>query len=347
MSSKEELKILAFESSCDDSSVASLVVSPGRTLPQLKHLAVQSQDEVHQNFGGVVPELASRAHLKNLLPVLRKVLSESQWRLEEVDIFAATSEPGLIGSLLVGHTAAKTLSLLYNRPLISCHHLEGHLVSIFLEEDHPDFPFLALLVSGGHTSLYCVRSYDEFELIGETLDDAVGEAFDKAAQLFELGFPGGAKLEKFAEGGDPSAYSFPDVRVEGIQFSFSGLKSQLVRFHKTIGNQEEARNLAASYQEALIRHLEAKLKRALEQSSLRELVVVGGVARNQKLRSRLQQFQIDGRLTDIYFPRLELCTDNAAMIGFRAYHKFMKSEFSSLDEDVRSTARPKRKPKKS
>jgi N6-L-threonylcarbamoyladenine synthase len=309
-------------------------------------LGVQSQDEVHSEFGGIVPELASRAHLKNLLPVLKKVLDESGWTLDQVDVFASTTEPGLIGSLLVGHTAAKTLSLLFGGTLISCHHLEGHLLSVFLEEKKPRFPFVALLVSGGHSSFYWVKDYDQYELLGQTLDDAMGEAFDKGAQIFGLGFPGGAALEKFSIEGDSDRFSFPSVRVEGPNLSFSGLKSQLVRFKKSIPHPELNKDLAASYQKALIDHVETKLKRVFELTGPADLVLVGGVARNQSLRDRLKNLQGENKARDLFYPRLELCTDNAAMIGVRAYRKFLKSEFSNLESDVGPTRRPPRKPKR-
>ncbi|TVQ80483.1 MAG: tRNA (adenosine(37)-N6)-threonylcarbamoyltransferase complex transferase subunit TsaD [Bradymonadales bacterium] len=336
----DRIKILAFETSCDDTSVAALEANPGDRIPRLLSLAVQSQDEVHLKYGGVVPELASRAHLRSLLPLMRKVITETGWDLAEVQAFAATSQPGLVGSLLVGQTAAKSLSFLYPGRFISCHHLESHLLSVFLEEDQPDFPFLAALVSGGHTSLYRVDGFDQFHLLGGTRDDAMGEAFDKAAKCLGLGFPGGAKLEELARAGDPTRFKFSAVKVDGLEFSFSGLKSQLARFAAKHSDPESRPHLAAGFQKALMDHLIEKIKRAAEESALTRLVVVGGVARNLELKSRCQNLLESGVLERIFVPRMEFCTDNAAMVGVRAYVKFLQSEFSDFEEGVSSTSRP-------
>jgi len=337
-----KLKILAFETSCDDTSVAALIAAETDAFPQLLSLSVQSQDEVHTSYGGVVPELASRAHLRNILPCLRKVLRETKWSIDQVDLFVATAEPGLIGSLLIGHSAAKTLSLLTGRPFIGCNHLEGHLVSIFIEH-RPTFPFLSALVSGGHTSLYLVKTFDDYELIGQTVDDAMGEAFDKGAQLFNLGFPGGAKLERFAQQGSSEGFRFPNVKVEGLNFSFSGLKSQLARLMKRNTNPQDWPHIAKAYQEGLISHFEQKLRRAIETTGVRTVVIVGGVARNLALRQRLEGLRESGLIDEVLAPRPDLCTDNAAMIGSLGFRKFIRQELSSFEEDVRSTSRPKRR----
>ncbi len=310
-------------------------------VPRLVSMAVQSQEEVHQRFGGVVPELASRSHLKNLLPCLTKVLSEAKIELSQVDYFAATARPGLIGCLLIGHTAAKTLSMLFQKPLLSCHHIEGHLMSAFLDSS-PDFPFLAAVVSGGHTSLYRVDSYDSFEVLGVALDDALGEAFDKGAKLIGLPFPGGPHLDELARSGDPKAYTLGHVKVEGVAFSFSGLKSDFKRLVDREKDKLHKANAAASYQRALLDHLLDKIDLALKTSGLKRLVVVGGVARNSELRLRLSDWEKSGRIERWCAPRPELCTDNAAMIGVLAYRKILKGDFSSLLADVGATARPKR-----
>lgn len=337
----KELNILSFESSCDDTSVALMRSDGGAAVPRLVSMAVQSQEEVHQRFGGVVPELASRSHLKNLLPCLTKVLSEAKIDLSQVDYFAATARPGLIGCLLIGHTAAKTLSMLFQKPLISCHHIEGHLMSAFLDSA-PSFPFLAAVVSGGHTSLYRVDSYDSFEVLGVALDDALGEAFDKGAKLLGLPFPGGAHLDELARSGNPKAYSLGHVKVEGVAFSFSGLKSEFKRLVDREKERLHKANAAASYQKALLDHLLDKIDLALKSSGLKRLAVVGGVARNSELRLRLNAWEQAGRIERWSAPRPELCTDNAAMIGVLAYRKILKGEFSSLLSDVGATARPKR-----
>ncbi len=337
----KELNILSFESSCDDTSVALLRADGQMSVPRLVAMAVQSQEDVHERFGGVVPELASRSHLKNLLPCLAKVLHEAGVDLSEVDYFAATARPGLIGCLLIGHTAAKTLSMLFQKPLLSCHHIEGHLMSAFLDSA-PDFPFLAAVVSGGHTSLYRVNSHDSYEVLGVALDDALGEAFDKGAKLLGLPFPGGPYLDQLAQSGNPKAYTLGHVKVEGVAFSFSGLKSEFKRLVDREKNQLHKADAAASYQKALLDHLLDKVDLAMKTSGLRRLVVVGGVARNSELRARLGVWQSSGKIQSWSAPRPELCTDNAAMIGVLAYRKILKGDFSNLLADVGATARPKR-----
>jgi N6-L-threonylcarbamoyladenine synthase len=339
------IRILSFESSCDDTSIC-LIEGARGSRPRVLGLAIQSQNEVHEKYGGVVPELASRAHLDNLIPCLKKVLSESGLKIEDLDAIAATSRPGLVGSLLVGHAAAKTLAFVFKKKFISCNHLEGHLASIELEAEAL-LPQICLLVSGGHSSIYWRESLDHHEVLAQTLDDACGEAFDKGAKLLGLGFPGGAELEKLAKGGDSHAFDFGVVRVPGLDLSFSGLKSQLNRFIQKRADQErldrdsqELKNLAASYQKALFDHLVAKLNRALEEKKPQSLAVVGGVARNQELRSRIEALVQKHRLKQLLIPSPAYCTDNAAMIAALALRKFWRSEFSDLSDDVASTTRP-------
>lgn len=336
----ESIKVLSFESSCDDTSVALLAAKPGRK-PEILAMAVQSQDEVHKRYGGIVPELASRAHLSNLLPCLTKVLEESKLKLEDVDLFAATGQPGLVGSLLVGHTAAKTLSFLNQKAFISVNHLEGHIYSIFLEQE-PRFPFLSLVVSGGHTSLFRVDSFQSYENIGLTLDDAAGEAFDKAAKLLGLGFPGGAALEKLAREGDPSRYPFPKVQVPSLHFSFSGLKSEFFRLVTKEKERLSAADAAAAYQEAILEHIQTQIQKAILQTGVRRLCIVGGVARNQKLRNLLSDLQRAKVLDEFYAPSPILCTDNAAMIGYVAWQRYSAGGRDNLEADVASTGRPSR-----
>jgi len=337
---KELTYILAFESSCDDTSVAVLCKDSGIDMPRLVSLAVQNQDEVHAKYGGIVPELASRAHLVNLLPCLRKALEEAGIKIEEVSLICATSEPGLVGSLLVGHTAAKTLAFLYQKDFVSCHHIEGHLMSVVLSE-RPSFPLLSLVVSGGHTSLYEMSSLHEWRLLGQTLDDAIGEAFDKAAKSLGLGFPGGAQLELLAKEGNPLAYKFPSVKVGEFDFSFSGLKSEFMRILAREGESVDRQGLAASYQKALFDHLESRLRHGLQITGCSNLAIVGGVAKNQELRSRLAKLKEEGLMNNLWAAKPEFCTDNAAMIGLAGYLRWSQGFRSELSDDVRSTHRPK------
>lgn len=337
---EKSIHILAIESSCDDTSVSVLRAEYGDEIPKPLSLSVQSQDEVHRLYGGIVPELASRRHLQNISSCLEKALKESRISLEEIDAFAATSEPGLIGSLLVGQTAAKTLSFLYSRPFISCNHLESHLMSVFLGRA-PEFPYLSLLVSGGHTSLYVVRGYDEFELVGWAIDDAAGEAFDKSAKMMGLGFPGGPEIDRLAKGKKLGTYSLPSIQTEDLTFSFSGIKAEMKRLIDRLGEQIDAPSLCADFQEAVLNHITEKLLFALKKYNLRRIAIVGGVARNSRLRDLLEQWKIEGQyLDELYAPPLQYCTDNAAMVGVLAYRKYLRREFSSLESDVGSTSRP-------
>ncbi|PIR22080.1 MAG: tRNA (adenosine(37)-N6)-threonylcarbamoyltransferase complex transferase subunit TsaD [Deltaproteobacteria bacterium CG11_big_fil_rev_8_21_14_0_20_45_16] len=339
---KKLIYILAFESSCDDTSVAVLCKEPNDDLPKLVSLAVQNQDEVHAKYGGIVPELASRAHLVNLLPCLRKALTEAKLKIEEVSLICAAAEPGLVGSLLVGHTAAKTLAFLYKKDFVSCHHIEGHLHSILLTE-RPSFPLVSLVVSGGHTSLYELSSVYEWRLLGQTLDDAIGEAFDKGAKSLGLGFPGGAELEILAKSGDNLGYKFPSVKVGEFDFSFSGLKSEFMRILVREAELVNHQNLAASYQKALFDHLESRLRNGLESTGCLNLAIVGGVAKNQELRSRLEGLKSEGLIANFWAAKPEYCTDNAAMIGMTGYLRWSQGFRSELSDDVRSTHRPKLK----
>lgn len=337
--SEQIVHILAFESSCDDTSVAVVRARPTDQIPELLAWSVQSQFDVHSKFGGVVPELASRSHLMNLLPCLEKVLSESKCPLSEIDAFAATHRPGLIGCLLIGHTAAKTLSFLFQKPLLSCHHIESHLMSVALDGD-PKFPFLAAVVSGGHTSLFILESWDEIREVGVTLDDALGEAFDKGAKLLGFGFQGGAAIDAAAKNGREDRIPFGKVNVPEFNFSFSGLKSELQRAVQRKPDGVSPEDFAASFQRALLDHLFQKMQRALESFQLKRIAIVGGVARNSLLRQRLENWKERGVIEDWYAPRPELCTDNAAMVGVKAFRKWKRNEVSTLADDVHSTSRP-------
>lgn len=334
--------VMAVESSCDDTSIALLRAEPGDEVPRLVSWSVQSQNDVHEKFGGVVPELASRAHLYNLLPCMRKVLAHGGISLEDVDVFAATRQPGLIGCLLIGHTAAKTLSFVFDKPFVSCHHIESHLMSVYLEKQ-PPFPYLSLVVSGGHTSLYRIDGFDTYEILGVAIDDAIGEAFDKGAKVLGLGFPGGPALDLLAQSGDEKKYAFGRVHLEALNFSFSGLKSELARAVKREGENLDAASMAASFQRSLLDHLLGQLLRAVKGTKITRVAIVGGVARNSALRRRLDAWVQEGVLSEWFAPKPEFCTDNAAMIGVYAYRKYKRGELGLLTDDVEATARPKRK----
>ena len=273
---------------------------------------VSSQAGLHAKYGGVVPEVASRHHLELVLPVVRESLAEADASLADMDAVAVTQGPGLVGALLVGLSAAKAIAWSSGVPLVPVDHLEGHIASLYLEPDPVDPPFLCLLASGGHTLLLAVPERGRSERLGTTLDDAAGEAFDKGARLLGLGYPGGAAIDRLAQQGDPQAFRFPVARVDGLDFSFSGLKTALLYTLRDLGEDEVERrktDLAASYQDAIVRALVGRTREAAEQTGLERIAVVGGVAANSGLRAALP---------DARFAPLELCTDNAAMIASAA-----------------------------
>jgi N6-L-threonylcarbamoyladenine synthase len=299
--------ILALETSCDETAAA-LVTRDG----EIASSVVASQADLHARFGGVVPEIASRRHLELVTPVIREALAEASATLADVDRIAVTRGPGLIGALLVGLAAAKALAWATELPLAPVDHLRGHVASLYLEPGAVEPPFLCLLASGGHTLLVEVRTHKSFEVLGTTLDDAAGEAFDKGARLLGLGYPGGAEIDRLARSGDPTAYEFPVARVPGLDFSFSGLKTALLYTVRELDATElEARraDLAASYQRAIVRALVERTHAAAEQRGADRIAVVGGVAANSELRAALP---------DAALAPLALCTDNAAMIASAA-----------------------------
>jgi N6-L-threonylcarbamoyladenine synthase len=312
--------VLGIESSCDETGVA-LVQAQGAGVPLLRADALHSQIEMHQAYGGVVPELASRDHIRRVLPLTRSVLAQANARLDEVDVVAYTRGPGLAGALLVGAGVACALGAALDRPVLGVHHLEGHLLSPFLSADPPSFPFIALLVSGGHTQLMRVDGVGRYELLGETIDDAAGEAFDKSAKLMGLGYPGGPALSRLAAQGDPQAFKLPRPLLHSgnLDFSFAGLKTAVLTQARKLGADLEARkaDLAASTQAAIVEVLVRKAMTALEQSDLKRLVVAGGVGANQQLRAQLGQ-AAGKRNVRVHYPELHLCTDNGAMIAMAA-----------------------------
>jgi N6-L-threonylcarbamoyladenine synthase len=315
------MRVLGIETSCDETGIA-LVDAEGLATPRLLAQALHSQVEMHADYGGVVPELASRDHIRRVLPLTRAVLDDAGIGLEAVDVVAYTRGPGLAGALLVGAGVASALAVALGKPALGVHHLEGHLLSPFLSADPPAFPFVALLVSGGHTQLLEVRDVGDYRLLGDTIDDAAGEAFDKSAKLLGLGYPGGPALARLAEFGDPDAYDLPRplLQRDSLDFSFAGLKTA-VRTHalKLEGSscEQPRADLAASTQQAIVDVLVRKTMAALDRTRLSRLVVAGGVGANALLRARLRE-ACEKRQARVHFPELALCTDNGAMIALAA-----------------------------
>ena len=314
------MNVLGIESSCDETGVA--LVRLDAAGPRLRAQALHSQVEMHEAYGGVVPELASRDHIRRVLPLMRAMLDEAGASLAEVDLVAYTRGPGLAGALLVGAGVACALAAALDRPLLGVHHLEGHLLSPFLSADPPSFPFVALLVSGGHTQLMRVDDVAAYHLLGETIDDAAGEAFDKSAKLLGLGYPGGPALSRLAERGDPAAFALPRPLLHSgnLDFSFAGLKTAVRTQALKLGDavtEDQRADLAASTQQAIVDLLVKKSLAALKQTGLRRLVVAGGVGANRPLRQQLNAV-CQARGIQVHYPELALCTDNGAMIALAA-----------------------------
>lgn len=327
---KDPIYILAIESSCDDTAAA--VLQNNRVLSNL--VARQS---IHEEFGGVVPELASRAHQQNIVPVVEMALRKANINKNQLDAIAFTQGPGLMGSLLVGSSFAKSFALALNIPLIAVNHMHAHILAHFIDEegfDKPTFPFLALTISGGHTQIVKVNTFFDMEIIGETTDDAVGEAFDKTAKIMGLPYPGGPLIDQYAKEGNPKAYAFTKPRVDGLNFSFSGLKTQILYFiqKNTALNPnfiEENRNdICASVQHTIIQILMDKLKMAVKETGINQIAIGGGVSANSGIRTTLKDAEAKyGWKT--YIPKFEYTTDNAAMIGIVGYQKFLHNHFEN------------------
>jgi N6-L-threonylcarbamoyladenine synthase len=318
--------ILGIESSCDETGVALVEISPGTGAPQsswpkLISQALHSQIALHTPYGGVVPELASRDHIQRVVPLTRAVMQGSHRQLEDIDAVAFTKGPGLAGALLVGAGVACALGASLDIPVLGVHHLEGHLLSPFLSADAPSFPFIALLVSGGHTQLMRVLGVGEYEILGESIDDAAGEAFDKSAKLLGIDYPGGKELSELAIHGNPLAYAFPRplLHSKDLNFSFAGLKTAVLTQCKKLGGEllNERANLAASTQAAIVEVLVKKSIKALAQTGLKTLVVAGGVGANSALRMSLNS-ECRKLNIRVHYPELEFCTDNGAMIAMAA-----------------------------
>lgn len=314
------MRVLGFESSCDETGVAIVQTHADKT-PQLLAHALHSQIDMHRAYGGVVPELASRDHIRRLIPLTQQVLHEAHLTLDDIDCIAFTRGPGLAGALLTGAGLACALAAARQWPILGVHHLEGHLLSPFLSADPPEFPFVALLVSGGHTQIMRVDGVGQYQLLGETIDDAAGEAFDKSAKLLGLPYPGGPHLAKMAENGDGAAFKLPRPLLHSgdLDFSFAGLKTAVLTQCQKLGDalQSRSADLAASTQAAIVEVLVKKTLRALEITKLDRVVVAGGVGANRLLRETLNE-QCQKRNIRVHYPELHLCTDNGAMIALAA-----------------------------
>lgn len=320
--------ILAIESSCDDTSAA--VCRDGEILSNL----VASQ-KIHEQYGGVVPELASRAHMQNIVPVVDEALKKANVKLSEIDAIAFTQSPGLIGSLLVGAQFAKSLAVSLQKPLIAVHHMQAHVLANLIDNPKPTFPFLCLTVSGGHTQIVLCESPYKMKVIGETIDDAAGEAFDKSAKLLGLPYPGGPLVDKNAKEGNASKFSFPEPNMPDLNFSFSGLKTSILYFlqKEKLKNEnfisENMADICASIQQRIVSILLNKLQKAAEQTGITEVCIAGGVSANSGLRNSFKQLgEKSGWRT--YIPKFEYCTDNAGMIAITAYYKYLRQQFDEI-----------------
>ncbi len=322
--------ILAIESSCDDTSAA--VLCNNKKLSN-----VVATQKIHEEYGGVVPELASRAHQQNIVPVVHQALAKANIDKKQISAIAFTRGPGLLGSLLVGTSFAKSLAMGLNIPLIEVNHMQAHILAHFIDEENhkkPSFPFLALTISGGHTQIVLVKDYFDMEILGETLDDAVGEAFDKSAKILGLPYPGGPLVDAYAKLGNPKAYPFPKPQVEGLNFSFSGLKTSILYFiqRELKANPnfitEHRDDICASIQDAIIGILMDKLKKAVKQTGIKQIAIGGGVSANSGIRKALEDAEQKYQWTT-YIPKFEYCTDNAAMIGIVGYLKYKEGNFTN------------------
>ncbi len=325
--------ILGIESSCDDTSAS--VIKDRQILSNI----IANQD-IHKSYGGVVPELASRAHQQNIIPVVEAALREAKIQKNQLDAIAFTRGPGLLGSLLVGTSFAKAFALGLNIPIIEVNHLKAHILAHFVEvgskSPHPEFPFLCLTVSGGHTQIVKVNSPSDMEILGKTIDDAAGEAFDKAAKIMGLPYPGGPEIDKLSKSGNPKAYPFPEPKIQGLNYSFSGLKTAFLYFLRDQLKldddfiEKNKADIAASIQDTIIRVLLSKLRRATRETGITQVAIAGGVSANSALRKQLLQMAKKERW-DVYLPGLQFTTDNAAMIAITGYFKYLNKDFATQD----------------
>ncbi|MDM1695562.1 tRNA (adenosine(37)-N6)-threonylcarbamoyltransferase complex transferase subunit TsaD [Thiopseudomonas alkaliphila] len=329
--------VLGIETSCDETGVALYDSQQG-----LLADALFSQIDLHRVYGGVVPELASRDHVKRLLPLIKQVLAEANKQAQQIDAIAYTAGPGLVGALLVGASCAKALAFAWQVPVLGVHHMEGHLLAPMLESKPPQFPFIALLVSGGHTQLVRVDGIGQYRVLGESIDDAAGEAFDKTAKMLGLRYPGGPEIAKLAEQGQPGRFKLPRPMTDrpSLDFSFSGLKtSTLTAWHKAeqsgVANQQAKADLAYAFQEAVVKTLTIKCERALEQEGLKRLVIAGGVSANQALRQELEAM-LAAHQGEVFYARARFCTDNGAMIAYAGCQRLLAGQVDAPGTNVRA-----------
>ena len=343
-----KINILAIESSCDETA-ASVCING-----QIASNVIASQ-KIHEQYGGVVPELASRAHMQNIVPVVDVALKNAGCTIKEIDAIAFTQSPGLIGSLLLGGQFAKSLALSLDKPLIAVHHMQAHVIANLIADPKPDFPFLCLTVSGGHTQIVLCESPLQMKVIGQTIDDAAGEAFDKTAKILGLPYPGGPLVDKYAKEGNPHAYTFPEPNIPGLDFSFSGLKTSILYFLQSAGKsnvykeslqvseiekkafiEAHLSDICASVQHRIITILLNKLTKAAKETGIRSICIAGGVSANSGLRQAIQELGAE-KGWQVFIPKFEYCTDNAAMIAMTGYYKYLANDF--VDLSVTSTAR--------
>ncbi len=318
----KDIIILGIESSCDETSVA--IVKNGR---EVLSNVINTQISIHELYGGVVPEIASRNHVENISPVMKEALKEANIKIDDVDGIACTYGPGLVGALLVGVSYAKALSYAANKPLIGVNHIQGHIAANYITYKELKPPFLTLLISGGNTQLVLVKDYTEFEILGKTRDDAVGEAFDKIARVIGLGYPGGPKMDKLAQDGTPNI-DLPKVHIEGLDFSFSGLKTAIINLHHKTPDINKA-DLAASFEKDVAEILLDNTKKAVKETNINKIALAGGVSANSYIRKAFKELE-EKEDIKVYYPELKLCTDNAAMIASAGYYNFLKGNFSDL-----------------
>ncbi|QIQ21832.1 tRNA (adenosine(37)-N6)-threonylcarbamoyltransferase complex transferase subunit TsaD [Zophobihabitans entericus] len=331
------MRILGIETSCDETGIAIYDDEKGLLANQL-----YSQVKLHADYGGVVPELASRDHIRKTIPLIQAALQEANLTSKDIDGVAYTAGPGLIGALLVGASIGRSLAYAWNVPAVAVHHMEGHLLAPMLEDNPPEFPFVALLVSGGHTQLISVTGIGEYKLLGESIDDAAGEAFDKTAKLLGLDYPGGARLSKLAEQGHSERFTFPRPMTDrpGLDFSFSGLKTfsaNTIRQNQNEQGQQDEQtrsDIARAFEDALVDTLIIKSRRALEQTGFNRLVIAGGVSANKTLRTKLAKM-MEQRHGQVFYPRIEFCTDNGAMIAYAGMIHFKRNETVDLAINVK------------
>lgn len=327
--------ILAIESSCDETSIA--ICNNGKITAN-----VIANQTIHENYGGVIPELASRVHQQNIVPAVQQALTIAKVNKKDVNAVAFTQGPGLLGSLLVGVSFAKSFALGLNLPLIAVNHMQAHILAHFIDDPKPKFPFLCLTVSGGHTQIVLVRDYFDMEIVGETLDDAAGEAFDKTAKLLNLPYPGGPLIDKYAQLGNPLAFQFPVPQIQGLNYSFSGFKTAILYFirdrqkENPLFIEENLNDICASVQHSIVNILLSKLKKAAKQFNCNEIAIAGGVSANSGLRNALLAAR-ENMDWNVYIPAFQYCTDNAGMIAIAGYHKFLAGDF--VGQDISPMAR--------